>query len=822
MGVWAQDKTLLFAFDSSAKDEITANSYTNSYLFHRWTVSNDDVSIYMGGKIAVQSKMMAMRYANSRNGEMLGNIDPEYDATKNYTIPENVTGAIPGRIKKISVKCGGTTTRGIYIYAGTSQIVGDETVPTGTDFYTVKSEKLTGTEVSVEYGDDTNYTYFAITGANSSYSAISEFTITYEGESGPSITASDVTYAADITSGEIPYIINNPVEGTNLTASTAAEWIQNVSVDAAGGKVTFGMSENTEAAPRTGTITLAYGDILTKDVTVTQNGAVAKRTVTIETPENGTLKIFRGEEEVVSGSLIPQGTELRAEVTPDEGYKFRNWQAVDATTHTYTTNFTYTVGESDVTFSANFDKIIYHTITWSVNGVETTSNVEEGTDITFVAPTENIPEGYVFKGWYGSTLEPQDNAPEYVTSATATADITYYAVFAKGEGSEPSLVKMTMNDDIIDGDKVVVVAKVDETTSYGLYQETIGGSYVKNFLFTNKVEDVALDDKKWWTVSDGTSANDGKWKLGDEINGYLNNSGSNNLNVDVAGTSEWTFEKDENSGLFKIKGGSTNRYLSCRSDLTGGENLYRYRMAGSSPVGIYTFDIYKYVSGSVVYSDFRTSVTAPTTATISIAEACTDGNGMYYGTYSSSKAFVVPGDIEVSEISIIDNKLLVDSYSTGAVVPANTGVMVSSMTAGEHKVTLSEEKGTSVLGEDNMLRPTGDNGVTAAEMAANDADSKYYRLTMHRGVTLGFFWGAAEGAAFDVAANKAYLAVPAAQAAKVAGFAIDGGGTTAIESIENGNGAEVSRKVYNLQGQRVSGALPKGLYIIDGRKVIVK
>lgn len=642
-----------------------------------------------------------------------------------------------------------------------------------------------------------------------------------KGETTPSIKASDVTYAADITSGEILYTINNPVEGTVLTATSSTAWIKNVVTITGQNKVTFDMSENTETTPRTGTITLKYGDAPEKIVNVTQLAAVAKRTVTIETPENGTLKVYRGEEEVTSGSLIPQGTELRVEVTANEGYKFRNWQAVDGSTNTYTSTFTYTVGESNVTFSANFDEIVYHTITWSVNGVKTTEQVEEGTAITFATPAENIPEGYVFKGWYGSTLEPQDNAPEYVTSATATADFTYYAVFAKEEGSEPSLVKMTMNDDFIDGDKVVIVAKVDDTTSYGLYQETIGNTYVKNFVFTNDVNNIASDDKNWWTVSDGATANDGKWKLGDETNGYLNNNSSNDLNVNVVSTSEWTLEKDASSGLFKIKGGSTNRYISCRSDLTG-DNKYRYRMAGGTPNGIYTFDIYKYISGSVVYSDFRTSVTALSTVTITIAEVCTDGNGMYYGTYSNSKAFVVPSDIIVSEISVIDNKLVVENYETGAIVPANTGVMVSSNTAGNHDVELSEAAGTSVLGNDNMLRPTGDNGITAADMAANDADCKYYRLTMHKGTTLGFFYGAAGGAAFNVAANKAYLAVPAEVAAKVSSFVIGGGSTTAIDGIEAGNGANASRKVYNLQGQRVSGTLPKGLYIIDGRKVIVK
>lgn len=550
-------------------------------------------------------------------------------------------------------------------------------------------------------------------------------------------------------------------------------------------------------------------------------GPKETRTITIETPVNGTLKVFNGATEVNDGDAIEEGTKLTIEAKADFGYKLINWQAVEGgSTQTFTDVFTYTVGSADVAFKATFEKTVYHTITWSVNGKETTTQVADGEAITFENNPVGIPDGYVFTGWYGDEYFATD-APVYVTSATADADKTYYAVFAKSEGSKPSLVKMTMADDFAAGDKVVIVAKVDETLSYGLYQETQSNSYVKNFVFTNNVEDIAGDDKKWLTVSDGTSADDGKWKLGDETNGYLNNSSSNNLNVDVAGTSEWTLEKDEANELFKIKGVSSDKYISCRSDLSGG-NQYLYRMAGGTPVGIYSFDIYKYVAGSIVYSDFRTSLTAPTTATITLSEACKDADSFYYGTYSNSKPFVVSEDIIVAEISVIDGKLLIDEYNPGDIVPANTGVMVSSDVAGDHTVNLSKEAGTSILGENNMLRPTGDTGITADEMAAADANCKYYRLTMHKGTTLGFFWGAADGAAFNVAANKAYLAVPQEIAQKIQSFVIGDGGTTSIDGITTDGSENAQRTVYNLQGQRVSPDAAHGLYIVNGKKVIIR
>jgi len=201
--------------------------------------------------------------------------------------------------------------------------------------------------------------------------------------------------------------------------------------------------------------------------------------------------------------------------------------------------------------------------------------------------------------------------------------------------------------------------------------------------------------------------------------------------------------------------------------------------------------------------------------TASVDAACTDG-AKYYGTYSNGNAFVVPEGLTVSEISVIDNELLVEDYATGDVVPANTGVLMSATTAGDKTITLSAEAGTSVLGEDNMLKPSGDAGITAANMTV--AYTKFYRLTMHNGTTIGFWWGAADGAAFGLAANKAYLAVPTGATAP--SFFWFGGETTGIDMV-HGAGLKVNGSVFNLNGQRVAQPT-KGLYIVNGKKIIIK
>ena len=207
-------------------------------------------------------------------------------------------------------------------------------------------------------------------------------------------------------------------------------------------------------------------------------------------------------------------------------------------------------------------------------------------------------------------------------------------------------------------------------------------------------------------------------------------------------------------------------------------------------------------------------------ATITLAEACNNGKGKYYGTYSNASAFVVPSDLTVAEIGLdAENKLIVTEYATGDIVPANTGVMVSSTEYGDYSVELTHNAGTSVMGSDNCLRATGNEGITAATMDVNDVDCVFYRLTMHNKTDLGFYYGAANGAAFAVAANKAYLAVPKTAGARIQGFSLDGDTVTGISQIENGK-SEVEN-YFDLQGRIIANPA-KGLYIKNGKKVVIR
>lgn len=220
------------------------------------------------------------------------------------------------------------------------------------------------------------------------------------------------------------------------------------------------------------------------------------------------------------------------------------------------------------------------------------------------------------------------------------------------------------------------------------------------------------------------------------------------------------------------------------------------------------------------------TVTLSKTSSIAINKNCNDGEGNIYGTFSSDFAFIVPSGITVSAVGISEGKLVVTNYSTNDIVKAGTGVMVKAESSVDvnQTILLTGEIGTEKSG--NILKASGDAGITAEAMAAASASgTKFYRLTMHDGTKLGFYYGAENGAAFALAANKAYLAVPETLAKESFSISFDQNNpeepsseTDGINTVENNTEKGIR---YNLAGQKVDAAY-KGIVIVNGKKYVRK
>lgn len=233
------------------------------------------------------------------------------------------------------------------------------------------------------------------------------------------------------------------------------------------------------------------------------------------------------------------------------------------------------------------------------------------------------------------------------------------------------------------------------------------------------------------------------------------------------------------------------------------------------------FRAYKSTSGALVVQLYKKDKPVET-GTHSIGE---DG----YATFYSEKAYKMPAGVTggiVTETKATDETcgtLTIEyNYPEGSVVPAKTALLWK----GEKndytfEYTTSEE--TAPAG--NMLH--GADAVNAegkTEVAGENV--KYYILSHNTNGDYGFFWAAADGKAVAYQAPYAFLAIDfgtTGLAPKM--FSLDGnGGTTGITNVETSKN-NTNGKIFSVTGAYVGTdktRLPKGIYLIDGKKIAIK
>ena len=181
----------------------------------------------------------------------------------------------------------------------------------------------------------------------------------------------------------------------------------------------------------------------------------------------------------------------------------------------------------------------------------------------------------------------------------------------------------------------------------------------------------------------------------------------------------------------------------------------------------------------------------------------------------------IPEGVEVYTASNVDGNRLMMQQVTG-VLPANTGVIVR---AEQGTYTFVESCEAAEAIESNLLR-----GSVEDEYITPAKDTKYYVLAMKDGV-VGMYADALNGGTFKNNANKAYLMLstrigiydeevdtenPGMQLSN--SYYFDFSGTTAIDPVVT----EIEDNIYyDLSGRRVENPA-RGIYIVNGRKVLVK
>lgn len=176
-------------------------------------------------------------------------------------------------------------------------------------------------------------------------------------------------------------------------------------------------------------------------------------------------------------------------------------------------------------------------------------------------------------------------------------------------------------------------------------------------------------------------------------------------------------------------------------------------------------------------------------------------------TYSSPFPVKLPDGVD-AYIAKQDGENIVLQKITGA-LPANTGVILSSETAKEYIPNArTTEALATVNAADNMLKPTTGSAVAA--------DVNAYILSQNNGTAVFKKLSSSDR---TIKQYKAYLELDGAQSAQLMNFAFAGSDLTGIQNVTETSAK--SKTAYDLAGRKV-GKLQKGIYIVNGKKVIVK
>jgi len=413
------------------------------------------------------------------------------------------------------------------------------------------------------------------------------------------------------------------------------------------------------------------------------------------------------------------------------------------------------------------------TIYYTTDGTDPDATSTEYTAAIPVAQTMTIKAIAVKEGMTDSEI------------ATAEYIIKIITVNPKNIGSN-YFVKVTDAADLEDGDAILIVYE-DDAKAMSTTQNTNNRASALVTITNNTIEPGTEVQK---LVLTKTGEN---WMFYTGALGFLTaaSSGSNFLRTtaDPDDNANATIEITDGNAAIIFQGNYTRNDL--RFNANSGQMLFS--CYASSSTTMKAVQIYKEVE--------RTSVNV------------TIGETEYATLYYSDVNLTVPEGVTAKTYKANGTALVeLDSYNTGDVIPAGTGVVLNGA-QGDYTFAITTESGTA--SEENML-------CGSDEEAETTGGAKYYMLSLNADSdpsSIGFYYGATDGAAFTNKAHRAYLAVPEGTEAKATGYAFNE--VTGINDITR---EQVTDGVwYTIDGKRLNGEpTVKGIYVVNGKKVVIK
>ncbi len=279
----------------------------------------------------------------------------------------------------------------------------------------------------------------------------------------------------------------------------------------------------------------------------------------------------------------------------------------------------------------------------------------------------------------------------------------------------------------------------------------------------------------------------------------------------------WLGKKPKSSGNYLLT--SESRLLGCLADVSFNDDETAQCLFGTSaplhvryaPTPQY-FACYETVSENQldIYLYRRFDPAMMDTLTL---------NAEGYCTYYSEHAYTMPEDVKGGIITATNGKTLtVDyCYSSGAVVPARTALLMKG-TAGKQHICFFTESDEPAPAN-NLLH--GADAIDAnGYTSVGGTGTKYYILSHDvNGKNLGFYWAAADGGAIAYQPDYAFLAIEDVN--NSASFFLDDNTTAIDRAAIDHNAVDIipNNRIYTITGHYAGhdvNMLSPGIYITNG------
>ena len=492
-------------------------------------------------------------------------------------------------------------------------------------------------------------------------------------------------------------------------------------------------------------------------------GAVGDVTYSIEDGDdaNGVVTSINAS----TGAVVLSGAYGTATITATAAAK-------EVTEAGVTTPYTETIKSYTVTVRPRYY------VTFSVNGVETTVR-QASYGVTIAVPTPDDFGDYKFLGWCESTVDPTDDDTdfEFVSIGATLTPVNnsgkYYAVFA---------------------------------------QERTGGEENRTSDFTIKTSSTPASPSivggVTWThggVSFANSASAGM-PNGAHVTFALPSEAIKVVSVEITKTSnDWSAAKvslpltDSSDNLLVTLNSTTTSYNFTNSNNNAGPYTITANNTDSKVAYIDKITVTYAVIGTENY-DYRTSL--PT------VELSIGASGMLAFCYDRALDFRTT-DVKAYKAKVEGGVVKLTKVSDG-IVPASTGVILAA-DKNDYEIPVATADATTDFSDNEMV------GVTQRTQVLWNPSTDVYNYILQSGE----FKKASNG---YLKPNRAYLStsynVTATSAREYLEISFEDDDVTGIDATLV-NSEKVNSDIYDLQGRKVAQPT-KGLYIVNGRKVIVK